>query len=64
MHIRNVISDFNYEFSNQITILYGGSVNSLKANNLFKQSDNDRALVGKASLDVEQLIGIVKELNS
>ena len=64
MHIRNVISDFNYEFANQITILYGGSVNSSKANSLFKQSDNDIALVGKASLDVEQLIGIVKELNS
>ena len=41
-----------------ISIIYGGSVKASNAEALFKQSDIDGALVGGASLDVNEFLTI------
>lgn len=56
--IRGIISKFNREKANSISILYGGSVNSANALDLMKQPDIDGALVGGASLDADSFIKI------
>ena len=42
----------------EVQIIYGGSVNSANAGELFAQQDIDGALVGGASLDAKEFIGI------
>jgi triosephosphate isomerase len=44
---------------NQIKILYGGSVNQDNANQILSLPNIDGALIGGASLKIEQLVGIV-----
>jgi triosephosphate isomerase len=51
---------FGKEFSEQLRILYGGSVKPENATALMSQPDIDGALVGGASLKPESLAGIVK----
>ncbi len=43
-----------------ISILYGGSVNAENAAGLMNQDDIDGALVGGASLKIDQFIGIIR----
>lgn len=58
--IRNQIKDlYDEEVSNKVSILYGGSVNASNAKELFKMSDIDGALVGGASLNVEEFKNII-----
>jgi triosephosphate isomerase len=47
------------DIAEKVNILYGGSVKSSNAGELFTQKDIDGALVGGASLDVKEFIGIV-----
>ncbi len=58
-YIRKVLDDKYGLISQNISILYGGSVNESNINNLMKCSDIDGALVGGASLK-ESFIKIVK----
>ena len=44
-------------------IIYGGSVNSTSAQDLFKQEDVDGGLVGGASLKAEEFISICKSVD-
>ena len=44
-------------------IIYGGSVNSNNAQDLFKQEDVDGGLVGGASLKAEEFISICKSVD-
>lgn len=44
-------------------VLYGGSVNSQNANDYIKKAGFQGLLVGKASLDAKEFIGIVKSVN-
>ena len=53
--IRSLYQD---EVANQIEILYGGSVKSSNAKDLFEMSDIDGGLVGGASLDPEEFAKI------
>lgn len=46
--------------SNEIRILYGGSVNTKNVNSLLSMSDIDGALVGGASLDPSSFLTLVK----
>jgi len=53
--------------SNKIAIIYGGSVNSNNAYNLFKMSHINGALIGGASLDTREfnkIYNIAKEINN
>ncbi len=61
--IRNKIASLYGEVVAQnVTILYGGSVNSQNAKELFSTSDIDGALVGGASLKVDEFEAIIKSI--
>lgn len=61
--IRKQISDlYEEETSQNTTILYGGSVNSKNSKELFTTSDIDGALVGGASLKVDEFYEIIKSI--
>ena len=45
--------------ANEVAILYGGSVKASNAKELFETSDIDGALVGGASLKVEEFKNII-----
>jgi len=47
--------------SQKIRILYGGSVNQGNARGFFSQTEIDGALVGAASLSVENFLGIIEQ---
>jgi triosephosphate isomerase len=58
--IRNKIKDlYGIEVSQQVIIQYGGSVKSSNAKELFETSDIDGALIGGASLKVDELEKII-----
>jgi triosephosphate isomerase len=63
LHIRNVLAaKYGADIANQITILYGGSVNGANAAELFSQPDVDGGLVGGASLKVDDFSQIISAL--
>ena len=58
--IRSKIKDiYEKETSEKITILYGGSVKKENAKELLKSSDIDGALIGGASLNIEEFKAII-----
>ncbi|KTD18124.1 triose-phosphate isomerase [Legionella jordanis] len=61
--IRELVADFNLEDANELTILYGGSVNEKNAGSLFAMPDVDGGLVGGASLNARQFVDIMKCIN-
>ena len=61
LYIRSVLAEvFGTEKAQAIRILYGGSVKASNAAEFFNQPEIDGALVGGASLKVDDFIGIVK----
>jgi triosephosphate isomerase len=59
--IRNCIKEkYNASTAEQISILYGGSVQAQNAAQLFAQQDIDGALVGGASLKAKDFMEIIK----
>ncbi|WED43145.1 triose-phosphate isomerase [Legionella cardiaca] len=61
--IRALVAEFNLNDANQLSILYGGSVNEKNASSLFAMPDVDGGLVGGASLNAQQFVDIVKCIN-
>ena len=61
--IREMISSFNTEDAQELSIIYGGSVNEKNARSLFVMPDVDGGLVGGASLNAQQFVEIVKCIN-
>ena len=62
-HIRKVISDqYGSETGEGISILYGGSVKSANAKEIFGQPDVDGGLVGGASLVAVEFAAIINSL--
>lgn len=60
--IRQVLTElFGAEKAQAIRILYGGSVTAANASEFFSQPDIDGALVGGASLKVDDFVGIVSQ---
>jgi triosephosphate isomerase len=60
-YIRSVIAELYGEAAAQsVRVLYGGSVTAANAAEFFSQPDIDGALVGGASLKVEEFLAIVK----
>lgn len=59
---KTLASMFGDSVAEQITILYGGSVKSDNAAELFSQPDIDGALVGGASLDANSFTDIIQSL--
>jgi triosephosphate isomerase (TIM) len=63
LHIRNVLTaKYGAAVANEISVLYGGSVNGANAAELFSQPDVDGGLVGGASLKVEEFSQIIAAL--
>jgi len=58
--IRKNLIGINADIGNKIRIVYGGSVKASNSDALFAMPDIDGALVGGASLNVDEFIGIVK----
>jgi triosephosphate isomerase len=59
--IRPVLTElFGADAAQAIRILYGGSVTAANAAEFFSQPDIDGALVGGASLKVDEFISIAK----
>lgn len=59
--IRAVLAEiFGATFAEQVRVLYGGSVNAANAAEFFDQPDIDGALVGGASLKVDEFTAIVR----
>lgn len=56
--IRACLAQYSELAANKVRILYGGSVKSNNASELFSQPDIDGGLVGGASLDLEEFIKI------
>jgi triosephosphate isomerase len=60
-HIRSVIAKlYNQTTSDNIKILYGGSLNDKNCKELLTQSDIDGGLIGGASLKTDSFIEIIK----
>ena len=60
LDLRKIIADrYNAPVADQVRIQYGGSVKPDNAADLLGQPDIDGALVGGASLKVDQFLGIV-----
>lgn len=59
-YIRQLIAiKYNDRLADEISIVYGGSVTSTNAFSLFSQPDIDGALVGGASLMIDEFISII-----
>ena len=59
--IRNEVLEplFGADVANEVRILYGGSVNSGNADDLFSQPDIDGGLIGGASLKLDDFTSII-----
>jgi len=64
--IRNTLVEVfgDVKKANDVSILYGGSVNDKNADSIFEGKDIDGALVGGACLDGEKFLSIVKSLQT
>lgn len=59
-HIREVVSKlYNDETAQRMSVLYGGSVNSKNAKQLFGMEQIDGGLIGGASLTVKEFLKII-----
>jgi triosephosphate isomerase (TIM) len=61
--IRNAVEKkYNKEISDNVSILYGGSVKPSNAEEIFSQPDVDGGLIGGASLKAEDFTAIIKAI--
>jgi triosephosphate isomerase len=61
--IRSLVAGFDSSVAGGLRILYGGSVKSGSARELFAQPDIDGGLVGGASLSAEEFLAICRAAN-
>lgn len=62
--IREVLTEKYGILSQQISMIYGGSVNDANANELFSQPDIDGGLVGGASLKADSFAAIINAMSA
>lgn len=61
--IRNLIAgEFGNEISQNVSILYGGSVKPANAQEIFSQADVDGGLIGGAALNADDFYAIVQSI--
>jgi triosephosphate isomerase len=58
----HLASKYGQSVADEITILYGGSVNAANAKELFSRPDVDGGLVGGASLKSREFTEIIKAI--
>lgn len=59
---KNVAKRYNSKVGDELSILYGGSVNASNAHSLFKEGNIDGALVGGASLKADDFLTIINAI--
>ncbi|WP_185868959.1 triose-phosphate isomerase [Blattabacterium cuenoti] len=60
-YIRSLfLNKYGKNISNEISILYGGSISNLNARNFFLQKDIDGGLVGNCSLELDKFLEIIQ----
>jgi triosephosphate isomerase len=63
--IRKKIKEkYNGEISEQVSILYGGSLTSKNSEEIFNCNDVDGGLIGGASLKAQEFLAIIESMNS
>ena len=60
---KNVKKQYDSSVSKNVSILYGGSVKSINAKEIFDLEDVDGGLIGGASLDAREFIDIVNSIS-
>ena len=60
---KSVKKQYGSSVSKNVSILYGGSVKSINAKEIFDLEDVDGGLIGGASLDAREFIDIVNSIN-
>ena len=60
---KQIVDIFGEDIANEVIIQYGGSVKSSNSKELFTTSDIDGGLVGGASLDIEKVNNMIKEIS-
>ena len=59
--IRKIVADkYNAEVAENVSVLYGGSVNPGNAKEIFSKKDVDGGLIGGAALKADNFIALVK----
>jgi len=59
--IRKIVADkYNAEVAENVSVLYGGSVNPGNAKEIFSKEDVDGGLIGGAALNADNFIALVK----
>ena len=59
---KNIAEKFDEDFSNNISIIYGGSVKPDTASEIFSKDDVDGGLIGGASLNAKDFVEIVNSI--
>lgn len=62
-YIRGLVAGLDLKVAESIRILYGGSVKSSNAAQLFAMPDIDGGLIGSAALDVDEFVAICQAAN-
>ena len=57
-----IVAMYTKEQAEEVSILYGGSMNATNASQLLKQPDIDGGLIGGASLRAEDFLAIIKQV--
>ena len=57
-----IVAMYTKEQSEEVSILYGGSMNATNVSQLLKQPDIDGGLIGGASLRAEDFLAIIKQV--
>ena len=60
---KSIKKKYGSSVSQNISLLYGGSVKSINAKEIFDLKDVDGGLIGGASLDAQEFIDIVNSNN-
>ena len=62
-HVRKTLSNaYSSDLADTVSILYGGSVKSTNAKEIFSKPDVDGGLIGGAALDAEHFISIINAI--
>ena len=59
---RLIIKNYNIDLADRVSLIYGGSVKSSNAKEIFSQKDVDGGLIGGASLDFQEFVKIIESI--
>jgi triosephosphate isomerase len=61
--VRNlIIKNYNVDLTDGVSVIYGGSIKSSNAGEIFSQKDVDGGLIGGSSLNFEEFVKIIESI--